>query len=450
MSTPIADPVHGLGLILQLGRRAREAADATALGFVVVNETRQLLDYRQSAVWIADRALPGGDGVAALSGLPAPEQNTPYGLWLARAALHWLTLAAPCRDAAHELPEALRHECQEWLPAAVLAIPLCRRSGKAFGIWIVARDEPWSQDEMSLAGEITAVYAHAWEAFLPRKTWRDHLHELLANRRRTRNLALAALAICLIPVRLSVLAPAEVTAKDAFVVRAPLDGVVDHFQVRPNMPVKAGDALFELDTTGLRTRLDVARKAFEAASEEYRQAAQLAVTDDERSKQELAQRKARMQEKASELAYSEQLLDRVRVKAPRAGVAVFSDTHDWIGKAVTTGERVLQIADPARAEMTLRLPVGDAIELASDATVTLYLTTAPQYAYDGKLSYAAYRAELAPDGTLAYKLKADFDGGGQPPRIGLTGTAKVYGGWVPLVYYVMRRPLAVLRQRLGW
>ncbi|MBL8483764.1 MAG: HlyD family secretion protein, partial [Rhodocyclaceae bacterium] len=155
-------------------------------------------------------------------------------------------------------------------------------------------------------------------------------------------------------------------------------------------------------------------------------------------------------EKAAELAYSGQLLERVRVKAPRDGIAVFSDTRDWLGKAVTTGERVLQIADPARAEMSLRLPVGDAIELAPDASVTLYLTTAPQYAYEGRLSYAAYRAEVAPDGMLAYKLKADFAQGETPPRIGLTGTAKVYGGWVPLAYYVLRRPLAALRQRLGW
>ncbi|MBL8484909.1 MAG: biotin/lipoyl-binding protein, partial [Rhodocyclaceae bacterium] len=278
MSPPIADPVQGLGLLLQLARRAREAPDAAALGFVAVNETRQMLEYRQSAVWLDTTRLPGADGVVAVSGLPAPEHNTPYGQWVDRAARHWAARNRAFEAAPGDLPAALQQDWNEWLPAAVLVLPLCRPGGKVFGLWLLARERPWDADEIALADELAAVYAHAWLAFLPRRDWRERMRELLADRRRARRVALVALAACLLPVRLSVLAPAEVTAKDAFMVRAPLDGVIDQFQVRPNTPVKAGDALFELDTTGLRTRVDVARKAYDAASEEYRQAAQLAVS----------------------------------------------------------------------------------------------------------------------------------------------------------------------------
>jgi hypothetical protein len=37
----------------------------------------------------------------------------------------------------------------------------------------------------------------------------------------------------------------------------------------------------------------------------------------------------------------------------------------------------------------------------------------------------------------------------RPPRIGLKGTAKIYGPRVTLFYYIMRRPLAALRQLVG-
>ncbi|HLA36140.1 MAG TPA: HlyD family secretion protein, partial [Rhodocyclaceae bacterium] len=182
----------------------------------------------------------------------------------------------------------------------------------------------------------------------------------------------------------------------------------------------------------------------------YRQAAQLAVADDEKGRLEMSQRKGRMEEKAAELAYSEQLLDRVQVKSPREGVAVFADASDWIGKAVTIGERVMQIADPTKVELTIRLPVADAIDLEPDASTTLYLTTAPQLSYDAKLTYLAYKSEATHEGVVAYKLKADFVAEETLPRLGLTGTAKIYGEWAPFAYYLLRRPLAAARQWLGW
>ena len=37
-----------------------------------------------------------------------------------------------------------------------------------------------------------------------------------------------------------------------------------------------------------------------------------------------------------------------------------------------------------------------------------------------------------------------------PPRIGLKGTAKVFGERVSLFYYLLRRPLAAARQFVGF
>jgi Barrel-sandwich domain of CusB or HlyD membrane-fusion len=437
----------GLGLLLHLNKQARIAANIRQLGFVVVNETRQLIPYRQSALWTVSQ------GVSAVSGLPAPEHNTPYGQWLNLVCLHFSArlleeeFLALC---AEDLPLDLARDWSDWLPEFALLLPWRDSSNALLAVWLLARDEPWQEGDIALLRELSGAYAHAWKAFKPRENWRQLARRWIGGRRRKQRLALALLAACFFPVRLTVLAPAEVVPQDAFFVRAPLDGVVDRFHVQPNQPVKSNQPLFDLDTTGLRTRLGVARKAYEAATEEYRQSAQLAVTDDDKSRLEMSQRKSRMQEKEEEFTYSAQLMERVQVKATSSGVAVFADTSDWIGKAVSIGERVMQIADPNKVEVSIRLPVADAIQLPSDAKVVLYLTTSPQYTYAANLTYAAYQAEPGPDGLVAYKLRASFTKDETSPRLGLTGTAKIYGSWVPFSYYLLRHPLAVVRQWLGW
>ncbi|HLA36130.1 MAG TPA: GAF domain-containing protein, partial [Rhodocyclaceae bacterium] len=267
------DPTVGLTGLLQLGRRAREAENAQILGFVTANESRQLLDYRQSAVWLSI------DGVVTISGLPQVERDTPYVHWLNRLAKQVSTSAQvrslSATDLPAEWPSDLAFDWDDWWPLHALALPLSDEQQRVFGVWLLARDEAWTEDEIEIARELASIYAHAWKIFLPQTAWRQRGLVWLRERRQQRRIALAMAFIAVFPVRLTVLAPAEVTPKDSFLVRAPLEGAVDRMYVRPNQSVKPNQPLFDLDTTGLRTRLSVARKGYEAASEEYRQAAQL-------------------------------------------------------------------------------------------------------------------------------------------------------------------------------
>lgn len=444
--------LQALAGLVHLGRLARGAEDLAGLGFVLVNETRQVLPCRQAVLW----RTPGdpvsdliGGGVAAVSGLPEPETHAPYTQWLVGLFREFLrdAPANPTRLQAADLPESLGREWSDWLPRHVLLLPLSMR-GRMHGALLLARDEAWEDGELALAAELAGLYAHALAAFAPRRDWRDWLREKLHDRKRLTHIGLAVLAVSLFPLRLSVLAPTEVTPLEPFVVRAPMEGTVDRFRIRPNQLVKAGDPLFDMDTTVARSRQAVARSSFDAAAEEYRQTAQLALTED-KGKLDLATRQARVEEKRVELDYSRDMLDRVLVKAPRAGVAVFSDENEWQGKAVTVGERVLTLADPAKVELTIYLPVADAIALAPDADVVFYPNGTAFASHDATLSSAAYRAELSHEGVLAYRLKAQLAAGGTPPRIGAVGTAKVYGGWAPLIYHLLRRPLVAARQWAG-
>jgi multidrug efflux pump subunit AcrA (membrane-fusion protein) len=275
------------------------------------------------------------------------------------------------------------------------------------------------------------------------------LSRLWGRRRKIQlGVGMALVALMLLPVRLSALAPAEVVPFAPTIVRAPLEGIVDHFDVQPNDPVKKGQKLLALDPRAIRNKLDVAVQELAVAEAEYRQAAQQAVFDD-KSRAQLAVLKGKMDQRRADSDYAKSLLDRIQITASRDGIAVFEDPNDWIGRPVAIGERLLEIADPAEAELEVWLPVADAITLKTGSEIDFFLNIAPSSPLSATVRQTSYEAVLSPAGVVGYRLKATLNDKEHGPRIGLRGTAKLYGERVTLFYYVMRRPLAAARQLLG-
>lgn len=455
-----ADDLHAsaepLIELLQLSRRARAAASVSELTFMAVNDSHALRPYRQAALWFAD------GGVRALSGVIEPEANAPYAQWLNRVcrALHQnqTQTVAVTADSVAALDAA---EWAEWLPEFALWLPFAGapRRDDAGGGLLLASDQPWSEQDIALLQEWMQVWRHAWQACggpAPGSLTRLR-HRLKASlapgagqawwRQRRLWLAAAALAILLCPVRLSVLAPGELVAANPAAIRAPLDGVIGQFHVRPNQLIKAGDVLFGFDEAPIVARLEVASQTLATAEAEYRQFAQQAVSD-LKSKAQLSGLLGRIEEKRVEAAYLQGQLERSRVLAPRDGIALFDDPGEWIGKPVQTGERIMRIAAPGDVEIEAWLALGDAIPLAEGAPVNLYLAAAPLSPISARVRYVAHDAAPRPEGGYAYRLRARLDGR-TDQRIGLKGTAKISGDWVPLLYWIVRRPLGVVRQALG-
>lgn len=446
----MSEPVQQLLSLLQLARRARLAATQEALGFVMVNETLQVLPYRQAALWRRGHGLKL-DHISAVSGLPQPNAQAPYTQWLTRLMAQLSASenhAAPSGVrivSAQDVPDVAADWAQ-WLPAHALCIYLKHGDEAAQGALLLASDQAWSPPQLALASEIASCYAHALSSMSQRSPRVNPARAILSGRKRWW-WALALGVLC-IPVQQSVLAPAEITPKDAFVVRSPQDGVIDRLLVAPNQAVTAGMPLFNLDQTALKTRQAVAGKALDAAQEEFRQSAQMAVTDD-KGKLEMSLRRGALQEKQVELNYMNELMGRVQINAERSGIAVFSDVNDWQGKTVQVGERVLTLADPAKVELTIWLPVGERFDAVVGTVATLYPNASPLSSYEAVVRQVAYSAEPARDGQMAYQLKADLSTDQTLPRIGLIGTVKLHGSRVPLVYYALRRPMTAVRQWLG-
>ncbi|RYY94845.1 MAG: HlyD family secretion protein, partial [Comamonadaceae bacterium] len=143
-------------------------------------------------------------------------------------------------------------------------------------------------------------------------------------------------------------------------------------------------------------------------------------------------------------------LQRAQVTAPRDGVALLDDPTEWVGKPVAVGERVMSVADAHEVEIEAWLSPSDAIELPPGSAVQLYLNSRPLSPVAGTLRYAAHEAVPRPDGSYAYRVRAVLPEGSDAARVGLKGTAKLSGGRVAAIYWVLRRPIASLRQMTGW
>ena len=130
-------------------------------------------------------------------------------------------------------------------------------------------------------------------------------------------------------------------------------------------------------------------------------------------------------------------------------MAVIDDPQTWKGRPVRVGERILSIADPAMVEVTVMVPVKDAVVLEPGNEVRLFLDTDPLHSLKATVQYVVYESTMAGEWP-AYKVRARLETSTPAPRIGLRGTARIYGQNTTLFYYLLRRPITATRQWLGW
>lgn len=452
MATPSPAPVPNQGLdrvaaLLRLEQMVLATNSLVETRYLIVNETRHLAPFIQAVLFTGtlDESLRAD----ALSHLSDVDRTTPFVAWAERMAQHLspqLSTEQPTPVTLEHLTPALRREWPGLASPFLLWVPLFSRENQRQGALLLGRDTAWSPAELAFLGHLARLYAFCLERWRPRRRW----HWRQARSRWW--LAAGGVVLTgasLMPVRLSVLAPAEITPHDPFVVAAPMDGVVTGLHVLPNQVVQVGTVLAELETTDLKGAQDIAARALDVTQAELRRAQQAAFVDPER-KGELAQLQAQVDLKRREYQLAQSRRQKAALVADREGVAVVSDPQAWQGRPVRVGERILSIADPQQVEVTVMVPVKDAIVLEPGNELRLFLDTDPLHSLSARVHYVVYESTLAAGDWPAYKVSARLDDQVVAPRIGLRGTARLYGDRTTLFFYLFRRPITAARQWLGW
>ena len=437
-----------LVMLLRVEGEARAVENLTALKLLIANETTKLMRARQAFVFRKTRS--GAIHVEAASSVAEVDRQVPL--------MQWLENIVSRVDADVGLGEIREFTLQAYSQAyesddvtsaypfqEALWIPLKEQAGDVFAGILVARERAWRAAEATLAQRIAVAFAQAWYW---QATTKPLLPRLNVSRRTLALGALLAVGIACIPVSLTTLAPLEIGPRDSFLVTAPMDGVIEEIVVTANTRVAKGDVLMKFSDTVLRNRLAVAEREVQVADARVKKVALQAISDIQ-ARHELAAARAELAVKSAERDYARDLLGRSVVRAAEAGVVLVGDSRELIGQPVSTGERIMEIADPSRVEVRIDVPVADAIVLSGEKRAKLFLDSDPLRPREATLLQSDYRAKSRANGTFAFRSIAQLNDQEAPPRLGLRGTAQLYGERVPLIYYVLRRPITFLRQWMG-
>ncbi|HHL42723.1 MAG TPA: HlyD family secretion protein, partial [Hellea balneolensis] len=240
------------------------------------------------------------------------------------------------------------------------------------GGMLFTRETPWLDAEKPVLDRIGLITGISWSALQKTKK-----KAFTTNRKLVLSGAMiTALLVMLLPVPISTLAPAEIIADAPFIVTAPIDGVIDNIQVKPGSFVTKGTILATLNDTRFRNEYAIAGEEKSVAQARYRQAS-LSSFIDERSKHDLAITQAEQELASARETFAQDRLAKTVLVAARDGLIIYSDEKDWAGRPVAIGEKIMQIADPARVLLRIESPVADSGTLRSGARVRMFLDAAP-------------------------------------------------------------------------
>ena len=447
---PVSSPdIAAVSKLLQLESMARAATSAEALQFMIVNETRRLVQYRQAYMFISAHPIKRDCKLVTASSIAVIEKNAPFAHWLEKVLDKVFTSETISTQRLLDLascPEELKEGWNEFSLPFVVWTPLKLPDGTFIGGLWMSRETPWKENELPLLKRLGETYGHAHVAITSKRT--------LYHRPTSVTLAAWIIVVFLLmvfvkPIKLSALAPSEIIAKEPTIVSSSMDGVISDIKFSPNSHVIEGDTLFVYEDTNLRNEYNVTEKTLAVAEAEYRKAAQGSFKD-AKSKAQVSLLKAQTELHKSKLEFAREMLDKVTVKAEKAGLLIYSDKSDWIGKPIQVGERVMEIADTKKVQLKINLSIDDAIVLKEGAKVEVFLDADPLNPIEATVDSTSYIAEKYNQDTLSYRVYAEFDNVEQENlRIGLQGTAKMYGERVSVFFYLFRRPISYVRQLLG-
>lgn len=444
-----AAQIRNLSLIMELERMARKSATKEELGFVIVNQTRRLIGYTQAALLLFDDESSPFAKVLTISGVSVVDRDVPIAVWLKKVVRSMakehpgVRKITPIQE--KYLSRAGYEDWKKFASANLLWVPLSFNDDRMVGGIVLMREGLFAEHEVGILERLAEAYGHAMGTILfarrKRMSWNSKKRIIWSA------VAVTCLAM-LLPVRISALAPLAIEARKPRMVASPIDGVIADIAVSPNSWVESGEVLFTFDDTRARNTYETSLQNLQLAKAKRDRARQGAFRD-ETSKREISVLESEVDLRETELLYAREIMEKINVRSEKSGLLLFSDPKSLIGKPVKIGERIMMIADPSAVQAKVKLPVGDSIVLKKDAAIRLFLDVDPLNPLTAHLDHASYEAYPTPDGKLVYSVTANIDEGQPLPRIGLQGTAKIYGDRSTLFFYLFRRPISILRKTLG-
>lgn len=451
--------IEGVATLLVLQDQVKKLNNLNEFGYFTTNETHHLLPYHTAYLWQKVEFV--NVKLLAQSGVAEMDMHAPINQWLKDAInkilhtkeakeIHSLDFSEKLSKMENIQPNLLQEDevFKNWptdLPRYVLWTPFLDNGSEISGGLLLFRDTQFSEEEIKMFRWLINNYQYTWVTLVKHSS--TSLNKILKDKKAIIGIYVFVIVVLAFPIRLSVVATAIVGPRDPAPINASVPGVIKEFLVKPGDSVKSGQLLVILDKKDLNNAIAINQKKVLLTEAKLRSASEQGFYKQE-ARSEIPVLQAELAVNQAELDYTKSLLTKTNIFSPIDGVAVFDSKEDWIGQPVQAGEDILTIADPSKTELKISVPVPDLISLELGAEGKFYLY--------GQLSEVpvvlislGYNAKIMPSKVLAYQYIAKFLDPTSAPRLGSQGTVRLYGRYVPAIYYLLRRPLQALRQTLG-
>ncbi len=448
-ATQPVPPSQQLAAINRLVLKAFRCKTRQELTFVILNDTFYSLPYERAFLWDWRYHEPKLLGV---SGQISFEMEAD----LIEERQYLVTHLKDPQTEQHLHADSFSNSEEQWqqlqnrLKMEVLWLPIKNEEGLILGLWLerwqAPAEQAFSQENVDLVrAGLLPGYATAWAKMAPLVS--PHLFSRLWARWPLVLLTLFALLL-IIRVPLRVVAPFEVVPKDPYYITAPLDGIVDEIVVQPGEIVTKGAPLVEYDKRVPMHELKVAQKEVAQAQSELDRAMTLGLKE-RSSLVETTTLQLKLEKAKVQLVLAEQQSHKLTLKAPIPGVVILDNADEWRGKPVKVGERILVISDPSQTELRIWIPENDNIPFDLDEPISVFFNISPAQTYYATIRYIANESRLSDRQIPGFEAEAEWVETPPIAKLGLKGTAIIYGERVSLGYLLIRKPWAYVRQLLG-
>jgi transcriptional regulator with GAF, ATPase, and Fis domain len=433
---------------------------------IIVNSPQNVLPFERCAIALDHRGRLQLKAVSGMSSLPLGDVQVDR----LNELLRWLSTQdgvvhfrrqANAEKSSPELPEAIVRHFEATGYGALYSLTLADDQGRV-GILLYEATDPDFLDlphtEMIkiLAGQATVAIRNA---LLYREVPLISLLEplvqqkraLLGTSRRRRlgfGAGLAATAFFLIfcPLPMRVSGEATVAPQHLVTIAAPVDGNVSAVFAHEGQRVAAGEVLGAMNDW--LWRMDLA-----SSEARYRSAELNMESDLARGNAAAGAERAQMEYLRSEVARNRAKLESAQLRSPIAGVVVTPALQNAAGEHLDAGAAFAQVLDLSTAIVDIAISQRDAALLLPGQAAVVKLDSYPQHTWRGKVAIVSPQAQAA-EGERTFAARVPLANEDAVLRSGMSGHAKVFIGFRPAGYVLLRTPALWLWQTLwdwiGW
>ena len=195
--------------LIGLEKKSREARTQDELNFVVVNETRQIIDFVNS--YLILKTPTDKYHVKAVSDLATVDRTAPLVTYVENIINEKtnISLKEIQNYEVDKLSKSLNLNKPKNIPDNILLTPIFSPQKGLQGFLILTRNEKFNDNEVELARHLSITYGHAFNTFLADFSIKDFFKKNFTGKR-SWIIILAIILISIIPIKITSTAPVEV------------------------------------------------------------------------------------------------------------------------------------------------------------------------------------------------------------------------------------------------